>query len=741
MTNATSAADANPAEAPTTTANMETENANTNQAGSDKDPKETTENHKMDIEKPSPNATEGDDTIKEAVAAFFNAKKGKSIKKVNSTEDGFTAVKDNKSTIAAAVENKAYRTGLLFIGHQSSNEAGITEQDLSALFGGMADMDTEAVIIPHNNDPKHAKCITEMKAVKNYSPMIDIHTTPWGSPSDNKSQLSFSFYIASNTMESLRTIKEHPFMVKFLKLSGFKLRAHQLHESKTKVLGYFMGKSVIHTNRDDVKERFTSHINCRLDSLRHSPDHKTKCYPKTIPIQIINQYPKQDGVEAEALGLVCGANDHALLEKILTKDPFRPLDIIMHSWKKSNPDEYRTQLLTHNALCNACIGIRVMRVSETILDHLKDERESYDPSHEKVIDMYPGRNYATDGVVYFQCHSQNRDSVTEWIKQTLQELHELQPNEPKPELTNLATPSIGGGSTVKEKRTVTPSVPIPQSKYQSLLDDTTVSTKHTKRTRQTHRPIPQAINTNVKSFAQALLADCDESAFRQTESGSVASAISSPGNSTIKTVREKELEEEVALLTQAASDWKTAYHRNTEENDIRIATLEKRADEEKAALTIQLLEQHKSAQEESIFKQEQKLTDALASQQHKYEIILVAQQQAFEAQISQQIKEMQEKYQEIVNGMEKNLDPTYRSPPHKKRHGENRPLTGHGRGPTPRSLEQEILNSNNEHSETSEKETLPGDEYMDIGSPTNKSVVSRDSSDAARSKGCTQKQP
>jgi hypothetical protein len=167
---------------------------------------------------------------------------------------------------------------------------------------------------------------------------------------------------------------------------------------------------------------------------------------------------------------------------------------------------------------------------------------------------------------------------------------------------------MGGGSTVKEKRTVTTSVPATQSKYQSLLDDATVSTKHTKRTRRIHRPISQAINTNVKSLAQALLADCNESAFRQTESGSVASAMSSPGNSTIKTVREQELEEEVAILTKAASDWETAYHRNTEENEQRIATLGQRADEEKAALTLQLLVQHKSAQEESTFKQEQKLT-------------------------------------------------------------------------------------------------------------------------------------
>jgi hypothetical protein len=181
MTNATSEADANPAEAPATTANMEIKTANTNHAGLDKDPKETTKNHEMDLEKPSPNAAKGNDAVKEAVAEFLKAKKGKSIKKVNSTEDGFTTVKDKKSTIAAAVENKAYRTGLLFIGHQSSNEAGITKQDLSALFGGLADMDTEAVIIPHNNDPKHAKRTTEMKAVKNYSPMIDIHTTPWGS--------------------------------------------------------------------------------------------------------------------------------------------------------------------------------------------------------------------------------------------------------------------------------------------------------------------------------------------------------------------------------------------------------------------------------------------------------------------------------------------------------------------------------------------------------------------------------
>jgi Fic family protein len=111
--------------------------------------------------------------------------------------------------------------------------------------------------------------------------------------------------------------------------------------------------------------------------------------------------------------------------------------------------------------------------------------------------------------------------------------------------------------------------------------------------------------------------------------------------------------------------------------------LEKRADKEKAALTLQLLEQHKSAQEESIFKQEQKLTDALASQQQKYETISMTQQQAFETQISKQIKEMQAKYQELVNGMEKNLDPTYQSPPHKKRHGKNRTLTSHGRGPTP----------------------------------------------------------
>jgi hypothetical protein len=39
-------------------------------------------------------------------------------------------------------------------------------------------------------------------------------------------------------------------------------------------------------------------------------------------------------------------------------------------------------------------------VSGTIFAHLENERESYDSSHEKVIDMYPGRNYATDGVVY-----------------------------------------------------------------------------------------------------------------------------------------------------------------------------------------------------------------------------------------------------------------------------------------------------------------------------------------------------
>jgi hypothetical protein len=133
----------------------------------------------------------------------------------------------------------------------------------------------------------------------------------------------------------------------------------------------------------------------------------------------------------------------------------------------------------------------------------------------------------------------------------------------------------------------------------------------TKRSRRTNRFIPQAINTNVKSFAQALLAICNEGTLQQSETGSGASAISSPGKSTIQTVREQELEEDVALLTKAASVWETAY---------------------------------------------------------------TTQQRAFENQISKKIREMEEEFQHLGSSMDNNPDSTYQSPCHKKRHGESRTL-------------------------------------------------------------------
>ena len=96
--------------------------------------------------------------------------------------------------------------------------------------------------------------------------MMDFEITNWGRPSDNKGKLSMSFYLASDILQpDIGTIRQDPTIQHILKINKMNIYPHNLLQSDSKPVAFFSGKSVAHTWRNDLKQRFGCYLTDNLN--------------------------------------------------------------------------------------------------------------------------------------------------------------------------------------------------------------------------------------------------------------------------------------------------------------------------------------------------------------------------------------------------------------------------------------------------------------------------------------------
>lgn len=547
---------------------------------------------------------------------------------------------NNKTKLVDITAAKKNRFGIRFSKIQTGGDKGIHPDDFLALFQIISEIDKDAVVLPHNNDIKLGQRISKMRTQgKDFKGMLDLQMTAWGNPKDNKTHLAFSFYIASDLMQpDLKTLQNNERYSQFMKEGDLRATPHCILETTSKAAGFFVGKDVKHTWRQDVLDRLDAHIREKLADKRTLNNHTNKsndAIPESIPIFVLPTTTKLGDQEAMTLTVYVGSKDLKFLEQLLQDKPFSELELVPHAWKRSNPKVYESRIQIHNAICDASTAVKVIGTTEDSRAHLRAcvANLKENPDEEEILfDMSTASHTTESGTIYFQCDTRHKQEVIEWVELSIAEYHSEEPDAPQPWLATQSS-SKGTAKSDTPKPATTSIISVTESKYQKYIDDATYATRTSKQSNN-RRAIPRAINTNIKSFAQALMKETTASPTASVKSN--ASTLSQTSGGTTKTAREIELEEEVRELKEDKATLTSDKKAMIAETAKKIQQLET-----KQAAEIELLKAEKAAKDKET---DQKLETWQAQQAAKEE----ASNRRFEAMediIQQLTKELRQRKQ------------------------------------------------------------------------------------------------
>jgi hypothetical protein len=485
------------------------------------------------------------------------------------TKTGWQSAKTSKNT---SQSTRLYSVGVHVSKMVQHDEGGFHPDDITMLLDLIQQIDPTVLFLPYNNNQKLMRTWKQLPSNHNFTSMMNVKLMPWGRAAENKTRTEMSFYIASDSIASIRDITSDLPTQAFLSKTGFRLGYHALHESSRRSVGFLLGKSVAKAYWNDLTDRLSEHIQDTLKMMRHLSSQTAKTGPKetpipaVIPIQLNPTTLFIGEVETKALSIFVGVKDKAFLERLLQKYPLQDVEIVADSWKRSDPDEYANRLTLHNILEENSTAIKITDTSEDMRLRLRADRYAATCA-DLIIDVAEGRDTPVTGLLYVQCLLKDRPAVLQWVQDTLEIFMEDNPDTPtKPIIAGiqpkLDSPknSVRTFNTTTTKKTTKSIISVTPSRYAHILTapniNTTTTTKGTKPSR---RDVPKAINVKVISYAQILARENKEPAqsdVMSTGSKSDNSNTSKSDNSTLettstsKTQREIELEHINETLTQ-----------------------------------------------------------------------------------------------------------------------------------------------------------------------------------------------
>jgi hypothetical protein len=220
----------------------------------------------------------------------------------------------------------------------------------------------------------------------------------------------FSFYIKTNKIShNLVEIRENSKFQEYQEKGNCQIQTHNLYETRTAVLGYFQGKDVEHTYRDDLARRFSFHLN---------PNAFGKI---EMPIQVIkHDTTTTDGFKIKMCAVLIGRSQVRRATNYLEDKPFPDVNIIYHRTKKSDPKSYDNLIRQHALLVSKSRAIKLENMTQA---HHYDLRKAWREDkciRSKIVDMPKGKT--TNGVVYVQYIIDYKEAVVPWVKEQLPKL-------------------------------------------------------------------------------------------------------------------------------------------------------------------------------------------------------------------------------------------------------------------------------------------------------------------------------
>ena len=370
--------------------------------------------------------------------------------------DGFLEVGSKKSAkksakIRCPLDDKKYRFGILF--NRVATKQILQNQgvDVGAILNAILDLDPEATYLPHDNDTtRAAKLSTLLKTPQDYKNLMDFEITHWGRPSDNKGKLSISFYIASDILQpNLQLIRQSPVVQHILKAHKMNMSPHNLLQSDSKAIAFFSGKSVAHTWRKDLSERFQSYLTDHLNSSSamlnvFGEDHEA---PKDIPFYFRVTTIRAKKGTTQAITIYTGTLHKDILDTILQRLPFPDVEIVSFSLRRKDTERFERHVRLHEYICNNSCAIRLLRTSENSRDAIRIEVNNNSNISDKVVNLAEASKTMTDGTFYVQCLQKHKTIIHIWLTSFLVTYATAYPDEEQPVIPGIALHQTSSAST------------------------------------------------------------------------------------------------------------------------------------------------------------------------------------------------------------------------------------------------------------------------------------------------------
>ena len=460
-----------------------------------------------------------------------------------------------------------YGRGGVWITQESNSNKPYHIDDLKCCFEVIQRIDPNAVVMNHMNDSRSARMISDLTGPKmtsmDYNGFCDIQTFPWGKPKEGRFKTTMLFWIASNVIASdLKALRNDSPFQEFLRLGNCSVQPSKLRESRSRMIGLFMGKDPNHTNRKDLSSRMMEHL-------------KRYGNGEEIPLNIVpvTEY------DTKTLGFTVGLKHEAKVKKILDSHPFEDIDIILNAWKRSNREGYKNRILQHAEICKQSTAFKLRGVDPELgIDYLRQGLALSD-ARSYVVDVCTAVHSDVTGVCYVQHLRVGRTQVLEEIKSLMSKMETTERFSFKPTILN---EDASQAPTRTSARSGTPKyASLPVSKWASIpVHEVQMPTP------PRNSAIPKVVATPPQSFTAAMrkprppspsedLSDdiSDRTPRTRNSGGSEGnSTLSSKGS--IKTSRELQLEHENQQLQKEFTEVKNVMSKLQTQHEKQMAQMQ-----------------------------------------------------------------------------------------------------------------------------------------------------------------------
>ena len=377
----------------------------------------------------------------------------------NANDDGFTLVNYSKSKSKNGQVEQADMqvSGLLL--SRVGPKADLEKQPIpfGTLLQALISIDPNVMIFPYNCavDNIH-KATSLLKHSQDYKSLMDITLVNWGSPSEAKGKLAFSFYIGSTIIgEDLHAVKQSKLFQQFLTQSKLQVTPHYLHQTESKPVAFFSGKSPTHTWRQELRERFQEYLNTHLKDPNVILDifGDDKQVPSIIPFYLKVGKIRTKNTSATAIMLYVGKAHQTDAITLLTKAPFKDIKIVLIGNRRRDQAVYEKQISIHKWLCQKSTAVKLRYTTDTFRSAIRTKIKSNETVQKAVIDVAEASSTRSEGTLYIQCLTKHKELVKEFSENFIAAFNTQNPDEceaevVQPQNSRTTNPSVSPNQTI-----------------------------------------------------------------------------------------------------------------------------------------------------------------------------------------------------------------------------------------------------------------------------------------------------